>query len=87
MRSCEKLKYLKPGLPPSESKLRGSLVTGDTGGMFVTQGRLELLWSKLLPTQQLATTLITCFSRPEVPVGSISSLLESHGIETKVSIS
>lgn len=67
-------------------KLRGSLAAGDTAGMFVTQGMFVLLWSKLLPTQWLATAIITCWVDQKSLRALLALCLESQEIETKVSV-
>lgn len=72
--------------PLVSQKLRGSLAAGDTAGMFVTQGMFVLLWSKLLPTQQLATTIITCWIDQKSLRALLALCSDSHEIETKVAI-
>lgn len=67
-------------------KLRESLAAGDTAGMFVTQGMFVLLWSKLLPTQWLATTIITYWVDQKSLRALLALCLESQEIETKVSV-
>lgn len=54
--------------------------------MFVTQGMFVLLWSKLLPTQWLATTIITYWVDQKSLRALLVLCLESQEIETKVSI-